>query len=255
MTHRAIFLACLVALLTGGSTSYAQDQAVDAPFWRTPPDPSLAGKLMPGLAGLMGISGRATIKCLVVEDGHPFECHVADERPAGLGFGSAARLVVASGELQAAQSDGRIIPRWIESTVNFRAFDLDQPIQRWTGPEPSEEGLDLARRVTETDAAAALPTLDELVAGLDFDRRALVRSWFDELLPGFEATNRDAPALQLARLLTPDQLRTILSGGHVPAPDEESYDAAFEDVSAEQLIALRELRRRFCERWNCTLEP
>lgn len=252
--NRVIFLTCLVAALAGGSALHAQDREVEPPSWRTAPDPNLAGELMPGLAGLMGISGRATVRCLAVGDGRPSRCHVADERPAGLGFGSAARLVVASGEVRAARSDGRIVTSWINSTVNFTAFDLDQPVRQWTGPEPSEEGLALARRVVKTDLAAHLPTVDELIAGLDFDRRALVRNWIEELLPGLEATNRDAPAIQLARLLTPEQLRTILAGGDVPTPDYETYEAAFQDVSAEELIALRELRRRFCERWSCTLE-
>lgn len=253
--NRAIFLTCLVAALAGGPALHAQDREVEPPSWTTPPDPNLAGELMPGLAGLMGISGRVTVRCLAVGDGRPSRCHVTDERPAGLGFGSAARLVVASGDVRAARSNGGIVPSWISSTVNFTAFDLDQPVQQWAGTEPSEEGLALARRVIETDLAAALPTVDELIAGLDFDRRARVRSWIDELLPGLEASNRDAPATQLARLLTPDQLRTILAGGNVPAPDDETYEAAFPDVSAHELTALRELRQRFCERWSCTLEP
>lgn len=253
--NRAILLACLAAALAGGPASHAQDRMYEPPVWRTPPDPNLAAELMPGLAGLMGISGRATIRCLAVEDGHPFRCHVADERPSGLGFGSAARLTVASGEVRAARSDGHVVPRWISSTVNFMAFDLDQPVQQWTGPEPSEEGLALARRVVETDPTVIAPTMDDLLAGLDVDRRAVITSWIDELLPGYVAMMTDAPAIQLARVLTPDALRTILSGGYVPTPDDETYEAAFEDVSAEDVIALREIRRRYCERWNCSLEP
>ena len=253
--NRAVLWICLVAALAGSPTSHAQDRLDEPPSWRAPPDLTLAAELMPGLANLMGISGRSTIRCLVVKDGHPFQCHVADERPAGLGFGSAARLVVASGEIRAGRSAGRIVPVWITSAVNFGAFDPDQSIQPWTGPEPSEEGLVLARRLVETDPTLPLPTVDQLIAGLDVDRRVVVRGWMDELLPDYDATSREAPAIHFARLLTPDQLRTVLSGGYVPTPDDATYGAAFEDVTAEQVVALRELRRRYCERWSCTLEP
>lgn len=248
-----IVLTGLVSLLACAPSS-ASAQDFVAPSWIAAPDPEFAGELLPSFAGLIGVAGRATIKCLAIEDGHAFRCEVVEESPAGLGFGSAGRLVVASGTVAAARMDGRPVARWVQTRVRFHSFDLDAPMEPWTGREPSAEGLALAREVVETMPIYAIPKIDDLMGGLDHDRRAVVRTWIDELLPGYEAVMREAPIIQTARLFTEDQLRDILAGRHVALPHEDEIAQACPEPSPAELTALRELRRRYCERFGCDID-
>jgi len=232
----------------------AKAQELVAPSWIAAPDPELAAELLPWFAGLIGVAGRATIKCLAIEDGHAFRCEVVEESPAGLGFGSAGRLVVASGTVAAARMGGRPVARWVQTRVQFHSFDMDAPMEQWTGRTPTPEGLALARQVVETMPFQAIPHMDDLMGGLDHDRRAVVRPWIDELLPGYETVMGEAPIIQTARLFSEDQLRDILAGRYVALPDEKQIARACPEPSPEELAALRELRRRYCERFGCEIE-
>lgn len=222
-----------------------------APSWTTPPDPELAAELLPPFAAVIGVDGRATVRCLAERDGHSFLCEVVDEYPKGMGFGAAGLLVVASGEVRAARVNGRPVPRWVQTTVRFDAFGLDDPVEAWTGREPTQEALDLARQVVETGPTYRAAALEDMVRGMDADRQPIVLGWIAELLPDHLRTMEDAPVVQTARVFTAAQLRTILAGGTVPLPDPDVYDAALPDLSPADMAAMRELRRRYCQRWSC----
>lgn len=247
-----IVLAGLIGLVAS-LPSEARGQDFVAPSWIEAPSPDLGDELLPPFAGLIGVGGRATIKCLAIEDGHAFRCEVVEESPAGLGFGSAGRLVVASGKVAAARLDGRPVARWVQTRVRFESFDMDAPMEPWTGQEPTAEGLALAREVVETMPIYAIPRIDDLMGGLDHDRRAVVRPWIAELLPGYETLMREAPIIQTARLFSEDELRDFLAGRHVEIPDPELIALACPEPTPDELIALRELRRRYCERFGCEI--
>ncbi len=229
----------------------AQDPGFTPPSWTSPPDPDLAAQLLPGFASVIGQDGWATVRCLAFEDGHPFLCEAINEKPAGMGFGSAARLVVASGEVAVARRDGHPVQRLVTVTVRFDAYGLDEPSESWTGREPTLEGLALAKRVVETEPTYLASTLDDMLGGLDVDRRPVVRDWITELLPDHARTMNDAPVIQTARIYREDELRAIMAGEQVPYPEPKLFDAALPDLSPEQLTAVREIRRRYCERWDC----
>src|SRR5690606_36083592 len=96
---------------------------------------------------------------------------------------------------------------------------------------------------------------DEMMDGLDYDRRAVVGPWLDELFPRDEAREKATMALQLARLFDETELRRIRAGESVDWPSEEEFFAACPDPTPAELAAMDELRGRYCERYECGIEP
>lgn len=238
------------AVLTANSAA-AQDFI--PPSWATPPDGDLASDLFPGFAGFLGVSGRASLTCSISKDGPPFRCRVDEEVPAGLGFGAAARLVVASGQIRAARRNGEPAPADIQTTVRFSPPEASA-FGGWTGPEPSAQGLALAKALLSSGIknAKRLPSYREwLLDGLDTDRRNVVRVWLDELMPYDPAQDLSTAATQVARLFSEDELRRMLAGEEVASPSKEAFMAACPDPTPEQRAALDELKRRYCDRYGC----
>lgn len=246
-----------LALIAFATSASAQERPANfvPPSWTRVPDPDLASSLHPTFAGLIGITGWASIKCLAVEDGHMFDCRVEDESHPGLGFGSAGRLVVAGGRVRAARIDGQATARWVTTRANFISPDLDETPPLWRGPEPTEQALALAREVVAIDNYYPHLTVEEILRSVDFDRRETIRAWINELLPDYDSILRDAPAIQLARVMSIADLQTIVDGGIVSRPDPELWLAACPEPDENELTALRELRRRYCERWSCEAQP
>ena len=218
------------------------------PYWKVSPDPELGSVLYPGFALLIQASGNATIKCWVEADGHPYVCEVVQETPRGLGFGSAARVMVASAEVGIGRIDGQPVPTTVQTTIRFRMPERN----RWDGPEPSETQLRLAREILQSMPTWTPPDRREtMMDGLDFDRRAVVGPWIDELLPRDLDADLQISALQMGRLYSEAELRRVLAGGTVPARSPEEFAAACPDLTPEEEIVIGELRRRFCDRYGC----
>lgn len=243
-------MACvaMVTLMAGG----VQAQTITNPSWTRPPDPDLSGLLLPAFANTIGVSGSAVIECHLFKDGHPFLCRVISEPVPGLGFGAAARLVVASGELSTRRVDGEPTRGSIRTRVSFSAAPLGQRGKTWTGPEPTPEGLRLARQVVEMMPEEHFPTLDDMMDGLDYDRRAVVRSWIEELDLGPSPKRvRDIRAIQFARLFNEDELRGLLDGRYPEMPTEDELLDACPELTAKEAAGLAELRSRYCARYQC----
>ncbi len=251
MKHTGWAAGFLIMALTAPALAQENDPTFIPPSWARAPDSALVVGLLPPIAGLIGVSGWAAIDCLAPDDGHTFDCHVTDESPEGLGFGSAGRLIVASGEVRAARLNGEILPRRVSTRIFFMGPDLDEVFPPWTGHEPTEAELVLARQVVEIDTLVRPMTVDFLVRSLDFDRRAIVRGWIDELLPHYDETLLEIMAIQLARVMSVADMQAVIDGETVPRPDPDLMVEACPDPSAEELRAIRELRRRYCERWSC----
>lgn len=64
--------------------------------------PTLMATDYPQAALDAGLSGEATIRCRVAQDGAPADCEVLAEEPAGYGFGAAAVAVVQRGRITSA---------------------------------------------------------------------------------------------------------------------------------------------------------
>lgn len=225
------------------------------PSWTAAPDPDLGADLFPGFASFLGLDGWGTIQCRLTRDGHPWRCEIYDEGPHGLGFGSAARVVITSGQLRAARQDGEIVPASIRTTVHFSMPETVM-FGGWTGPEPSARQTALATRLVALSGEDFPDSFrDRLMDGLDYDRRAVVRGWLDELLPFDAAQARQSLILQIARIYSEDQLKRMVAGEQIRPPDQRRFYQACPDPTPEQLAALDELRRRYCDRWDCGANP
>lgn len=244
-------LAC--ALMASGE---AEAQERTTPSWAQPADPMVAGRLYPGFAAMIEQEGWARVRCWIEADGHPFLCEVIDEAPHGLGFGSAARMTIASARVRAAREDGEIVGRMIQTTIRFAMGEEGIPFGGWTGPEPSATHLALAREVVKSRFKDFPPSYREaMLNGLDFDRRQIVGPWIDELIPPDPVREMEVLALQAARLFDEDQLRRMLAGENVDTPSDEDFYAACPDPTPEEEAAMQELKRRYCDRWECGVDP
>lgn len=252
MKRSATILALAAVLTSVGGTAGAQDRI--PAHWTRPVDPQLAEKLYPGFASLLGESGRVVLVCSIEEDGHPYVCDVREEFPRGLGFGAAARGLVASAEVGAARIDGVVVRSSIQTTVHFRMADDGPPFGGWTGPEPTPSALTLAREMIDEmiESGMSPPSYrDEMMDGLDPDRREVVAPWLDELFPRDEAREKETTALQMARLFGEEGLRRIRAGESVDWPSDEEFYAACPDPTPAERTAMDELHRRYCDRYEC----
>jgi hypothetical protein len=246
MTRKLCVLACLTALAAAGPLS-AQERT--DPYWLAPVEEELASRLYPGFAALMRTPGLARIKCWVEEDGHPYLCHVVHESPRGLGFGSAARVIVASAQVGLGWVDGQPVPTSVETNIRFRT---PEPARGWEGPEPTGVQMSLAREIVESMPDwSPRDRREAMMDGLDFDRQAVVGPWIDELLPMDRETDLGIAALQIARLYSEAELRRMLAGEPVDDRSPEALDAACPELTPEEELAMEELRRRYCSRYGC----
>jgi len=65
-------------------------KAIRNPTWVSRPSPEQMARFYPARAVDRGVSGEATIACMVAADGAVHACAVVAESPPGLGFGAAA---------------------------------------------------------------------------------------------------------------------------------------------------------------------
>lgn len=247
-SHTA-FMVFVLCHLWASSAAAQSPPEYEPTRWERPPDSDLASFLMPGFANLIGVDGSAKVRCRTLEDGNPVNCGVVWETPAGLGFGSAARAVVASGEVRIHRIAGVPSPAYVASTVNFISAPFDQPQDRWAGEKPSEAALVLSRELVDL-FGDDLPGID-LMDGLDYDRRVVVEPWIDELFPTSAEQKREMAILQVARAFGEDRLRRLKAGLDVTWPTLDEIEAACPDFTPEEQTAVLELRRRYCERYEC----
>lgn len=243
-----------VALCAGAAPA---QQRVN-PYWKTPVDPELATDLFPGFAALVQQEGRVEVRCHVPADGRPYLCTVVEETPPGLGFGAAARVMLTSAEVGTARVDGRPVPSEVVTTVYFQLPDRTGPYGSWTGPEPTPAHLALAHQVVAGPQKDSLPGMfdrEQMLDGLDHDRRAVVRPWIDELFPSDPEAEQKAAAVAMARLYSEADLRRILAGEPVAYPSEQAFFSAWPEATPQEEANLEELRRRYCERYECGASP
>lgn len=241
----ALFAAALIT-----SSVPAQAQNRTDVTWNSAPSGELLSQLSPGFANMLGIGGSATIECRVSRDGHPFYCRAISETRHGLGFGAAGRLIVASGVIRAARQNGRPINGSFRTNVNFIAPPFEDWSSKWEGPPPSAAAMALARRVVNSSKMDDFPTDDQL-DGLDFDRRAIVQEWMNELMPVTQAEKLEGTALQFARIFSERDLQRILDGEHVDIPSADIIMAACPEPTERQIDAWRQIRQRYCDRYEC----
>lgn len=239
------------AAVTGPMKAASGDPEFIPPSWASPVDPAETVNLTPPFASALGISGQATIRCQAPADGPPVDCIIVSETPEGFGFGEAALRGISVREIRAARLDGEISSRSVQTRMLFSAPKDDEESARWTGPEPTAAALAMAGLMADRFIDHMPNRRDEIVGGLSDDRRELVRGWIEELMPRDRAQERATLSLQLARVFSENDLRRILAGEYVPLPDRETLMKACPELTPEQKAAVTELKRRYCERYEC----
>lgn len=251
MVRRHLTLSALaVALALGGC---AQTVIVD-PSWSSIPDAEAMGDVYPGLASVIGVAGRAQVRCRSDLIGNLAECRVIKAVPAGLGFDRAALALTPRFRLNPRQENGEAEKSSVEFAVRF-ALPPEEPITPWTGPEPSAEALALARiaasRMSETQRGPGAEILADL--DVDTDRIEAVTAMVERLGAEYLARSPDSAALMLARTGTLAQLRAMSEGRRPPGPipSREAIKAASPEIEALGREFGRELRERYCARYAC----
>jgi TonB family protein len=96
------------------------------PDWRYRPDGDVLAEAYPPAAARDGISGKATVTCVVAPDGLLRDCKLLSEEPAGAGFGQATLSITPHFQMNPAIRDG--VPQ--TSTVRIPLV--------WQAPETAE---------------------------------------------------------------------------------------------------------------------
>lgn len=221
----------------------APDAVNAAPTWIKPAEPT--GRTI--FADFIGLPGKVTLDCHLPTYGIPEDCRVISAVPEGAGYERVAVGGASTGLLSPKLVDGRPTPTRVQLIMTFPAAPDFPP---YTGPEPSEEAIALARPIAKE--RVRLQASGRIVADVAPDRQVLVQSWLDELLPPDPEAEIEQMSLQLARVLSLEQMRNI-NAGRPPGgvlPDFRTLNGAqFPDPKL--IKAADELRRRYCAAYDC----
>ncbi|WP_337187341.1 TonB family protein [Phenylobacterium sp.] len=217
----------LVCLLTGASTSLAQPatgHAITNPDWARRPTAEDVSHHYPRLAAWLSLEGRATISCMVEVSGRLADCKVADEAPAGLGFGAAARDMSVHFEMRPKTLAGvPVTGGTVRIPIRFTlpAVDPHTP-----PPRASEARLAPARRLVKARGvdAFAIQRLETGVRRLEFTGgdampRATREAGVDALkaaLAARRAEVAEAYANAYALVLTEEELAVLAAYAEGP---------------------------------------
>lgn len=112
-----------LALVWAGAATAAHARDTDADWLKRPSMEDLM-TVWPEEAWKKGLGGKATLVCSVSLQGALFDCWVAEETPAGAGFGRAAMALAPQLLLKPATHDGKPVVSQIKVPINFRTPDL-----------------------------------------------------------------------------------------------------------------------------------
>lgn len=247
-------------LLAAGDPSSAQAAepktatVIVTPSWRTPPEATIED--YPAFALSIGVAGRVAVECVTTTLGLVKDCKAVRETPGGLGFGPAAIEIAMRGRISPRRVNGVATDSRIVTNIPFSTDPLVrvQP-KPWRGEEPTpthlaaaEAFLSLMGKLPEDDYEALLAPLPEA-------RRAVVRSWIEELFPNRE----QAEAMFIRGLARTIPQRTLerWTNGEFLEKDINEFNKLvdIEATVADQFdsnAAFLELRRRYCQQYDCS---
>ncbi len=97
--------------------------AVTMPDWKRKPSGEEIARFIPAEAMRSGVSGRATMECLVVPSGALEGCRIVEETPKGIGFGEAALMASALFVMKPASQDGQPVVSAVRIPIVFKVPD------------------------------------------------------------------------------------------------------------------------------------
>lgn len=248
-------LAVGVMLLAGGASAQnpPPPAMVTNPSWASRPDAEAMGEAYPNFAVNAAIDGDVTLRCRARIDGGLDLCEVMRASPTGLGFDRAGLSLSRLFRINPREVDGQDTKTQVQFTIRFRAAPFE-PSPPWTGPEPDPAHVANVRLMLPTMAprierefAAALEETD-----VDADRLEKVRAILVQVRAEFEERDKDAVALAMARLVTPEDLERYRSGGgSPPEPSEDDFIRAADRAEALMNEATERRRSLYCAQFDC----
>ena len=224
------------------------------PSWRTPPEPTIDD--YPAFAFSIGVPGRVAVECVTTTLGLVKDCKAVRETPAGLGFGPAAIDIAMRGRISPRRVNGVATDSRIMTNIPFSTDPMVrvQP-KPWRGEEPTSPHLAAAQAYLALMGKLPEEDYNALLAPLPEARRAIVRSWIEELFPNREQIEAMF-ILGLARTIPQGTLERWASGDFSEKDISEISDltdlqAAMED-QFDSNAAFLELRRRYCQDYDCS---
>lgn len=253
----ALFSAVLLATGEPSSAQAVEPRTATVvvnPSWRTPPE--VTDDDYPAFAWSIGVQGRVAVECVTTTLGLVKDCKAVRETPRDLGFGPAAVEIAMRGRISPRRVDGVATVSRIATNIPFSTNPLIrvQP-KPWRGEEPSPPHLAAAEAYLSLMGKMPEEDFDALLAPLPEARRAVVRSWIEELFPNREQTK--AMFIRgLARTIPQRTLERWTSGEFSEKDLAEFNDmtdlqAAMED-QFDSNAAFLELRRRYCRHYDCS---
>lgn len=235
----------LTILLGGCASGVTTD-----PAWTSIPSGESMGDAYPEFASIIELEGAATLRCMIALEGRLANCRVRDAAPVGLGFDRAALALTPQFQVQPREVDGEAAKSQVQFTVRF-ALAPDVMPTPWSGAEPSEDGLALARVVTRRFSWSPPVAPSEL--DVDPDRQAEVAAMIAQVDDEMRAEGAEAAALSMARLMSEGQLRMLTVGQRRPAPPSDVllFQSANDRFIALTHMRADRIRALYCARWSC----
>lgn len=238
----------------------AAAQEIVDPTWASIPDGEAMAEVYPEFATMVGLDGDVTLRCVVARDGSLSLCRVNVAVPDGVGFDQAALALAPRFRVNPREVDGEATKSSVQFTIRFR-MEAEEAPPPWTGAEPSPGHIAAAGKMLE---AMMGPDIEEAIteelATLELnvspDRERRVRAMLQQVEAEYGAEEKQATALAMARLLSPEQLADIEAGrAWPPRPTEEELASAgdlVERVADKRFARLREL---YCAEFDCPERP
>lgn len=258
---RALGLTALTVAMLFTGPAHAQTQppapprpaAITNPSWASIPDAETMAEHHPGFAVMAGLDGVATLQCVARADGGLSACEVLRAEPRGLGFDRSALSLVPLFRVNPRTVDGEEAKAQIQFRIHFLQPE-PEPSLPWAGPEPDAEHMRNIRIFIDQIAPDLEREFETLLGdlGVDADREDKVRAIVRQVHGEFLGRNKDAATLAMARLITPDQLKMLMSNmGYPPEPSEDALMRASDRVHGLGLEEMTRVKALYCAQFEC----
>ena len=225
------------------------------PSWASIPSIEDMSEAYPTFAVMAGLDGDATMQCVARPDGALDLCEVLNTTPSGLGFDRAALTLTRRFRINPLEINGADTKSVVQFVIRFRAAPFE-PNPPWTGPEPDADHVRNVRTLidqmtpqVEREFTLALDDLD-----VDPDRLTKVQAILVQARSESAERQKQAAALAMARLLTPEEFARFQSGGRPPPrPSDDLFARAGDQANAVMEEELQRVKALYCAQYDCPI--